>query len=204
VSDAPELTTARLRLRLWGERDLAPFAALNADARVMEFFPAPLSAAESDALVDRIREHFAKHGFGFWAVQAPGVADFIGFVGLAIPTFQARFTPCVEIAWRLAYDYWGRGYSSEAAAAVVEFAFGTLGLDEIVSFTVPGNLRSRRVMGRLGMRRSPEDDFEHPSLPEGHPLRAHVLYRLSRRQWQARAPKPPRSRGAARTPPPAQ
>ena len=200
MSDAPELTTARLRLRAWAERDLAPFAALNADPRVMEFFPAPLSAAESDALVGHVREHFARHGYGFWAVQAPGVADFIGFVGLAVPTFQARFTPCVEIAWRLAYDYWGRGYSSEAAVAVVDFAFASLGLDEIVSFTVPDNLRSRRVMGRLGMRRSPEDDFEHPALPEGHPLRAHVLYRLSRREWQARAAKPARSRSGKSAP----
>ena len=200
MSDAPELTTARLRLRAWAERDLAPFAALNADPRVMEFFPAPLSAAESDALVGHVREHFARHGYGFWAVQAPGVADFIGFVGLAVPTFQARFTPCVEIAWRLAYDYWGRGYSSEAAVAVVDFAFASLGLDEIVSFTVPDNLRSRRVMGRLGMRRSPEDDFEHPALPEGHPLRAHVLYRLSRGEWQARAAKPARSRSGKSAP----
>ncbi len=200
MSDAPELATPRLRLRAWAERDLAPFAALNADPRVMEFFPAPLSAAESDALVGHVREHFARHGYGFWAVQAPGVADFIGFVGLAVPTFQARFTPCVEIAWRLAYDYWGRGYSSEAAVAVVDFAFASLRLDEIVSFTVPDNLRSRRVMGRLGMRRSPEDDFEHPALPEGHPLRAHVLYRLSRREWQARAAKPARSRSGKSAP----
>jgi RimJ/RimL family protein N-acetyltransferase len=200
VSDTPELTTPRLRLRAWAERDLAPFAALNADPRVMEFFPAPLSTAESDALVGHVREHFARHGYGFWAVEAPGVADFIGFVGLAVPTFPARFMPCVEIAWRLAYDYWGRGYSSEAAVAVVEFAFTSLRLDEIVSFTVPDNLRSRRVMGRLGMRRSPEDDFEHPALPEGHPLRAHVLYRLSRREWQARAAKPARSRSGKSAP----
>ena len=200
MSDAPELTTPRLRLRAWTERDLAPFAALNADPRVMEFFPAPLSGAESDALVAHIREHFARYGYGFWAVQAPGVADFIGFVGLAVPTFQARFTPCVEIAWRLAYDYWGRGYSSEAAVAVAEFAFTSLRLDEIVAFTVPDNLRSRRVMGRLGMRRSPEDDFEHPALPEGHPLRAHVLYRLSRREWQARAAKLARSRSRKSAP----
>jgi len=200
VSDTPELTTPRLRLRAWTERDLAPFAALNADPRVMEFFPAPLNGAESDAFAGRIRDHFARHGYGFWAVQAPGVADFIGFVGLAVPTFQARFMPCVEIAWRLAYDYWGRGYSSEAAVAVVDYAFASLRLDEIVSFTVPDNLRSRQVMGRLGMRRSPEDDFEHPALPEGHPLRAHVLYRLTRREWQARAAKLARSRSGKSAP----
>lgn len=201
MSDAPELTTARLRLRAWSERDLAPFAALNADPRVMEFFPSALTRAESDALVARIQEHFAEHGFGLWAVQAPGVAEFIGFVGLAVPTFQAHFTPCVEIGWRLAFDYWGRGYSSEAATAVLDFAFGDLGLEEVVSFTVPDNLRSRQVMGRLGMRRSPADDFQHPGLPEGHPLRAHVLYRLSRRQWRARPPESPRraSRGHSTT-----
>lgn len=202
MSDGPELTTARLRLRAWGERDLAPFAALNADPRVMEFFPSPLTRAESDALVVRIQEHFAEHGFGLWAVEAPGVADFIGFVGLSVPRFQARFTPCVEIGWRLAFEHWGHGYSTEAATAVLGFAFGDLGLDEVVSFTVPDNLRSRQVMGRLGMRRSPEDDFQHPMLPEGHPLRPHVLYRLSHRQWRARPqahPRPP-ARGRAKTP----
>ena len=199
MSDSPELTTARLRLRAWGERDLAPFAALNADPRVTEFFPGPLTRAESDALVAHIKAHFVQHGFGLWAVQVAGVADFIGFVGLAVPTFQAHFTPCVEIAWRLAFDHWGHGYSTEAATAALEFAFDHLRRDEIVSFTVPDNLRSRQVMGRLGMRRSPEDDFDHPALPEGHPLRRHVLYRLSRRQWLTRpqARPPARSRGAS-------
>ena len=201
MSDGPELTTARLRLRGWGERDLAPFAALNADPRVMEFFPAALSRAESDALVGRIQDHFAEHGFGLWAVEVPGVADFIGFVGLSVPAFSAHFTPCVEIGWRLAYDHWGRGYSTEAAIAALEFAFGDLGLDEVVSFTVPDNLRSRQVMGRLGMRRAPEDDFDHPSLPAGHPLRRHVLYRLGRRQWLARPQPRPRSPARGRSKP---
>jgi RimJ/RimL family protein N-acetyltransferase len=150
----------------------------------MEFLPQPLDRTESDALASRIRDHFAGHGFGLWAVEAPGVADFIGFVGLAVPSFQAHFMPCVEIGWRLAYEYWGHGYATEAARAALGFGFRDLALDEIVSFTVPPNWRSRRVMERLGMKRSASEDFEHPALPEGHPLRSHVLYRLSRREWR--------------------
>jgi RimJ/RimL family protein N-acetyltransferase len=180
----PTLETRRLRLRAWSERDLARFAALNADPRVMEFFVKPLDRSESDALASRIRDHFARHGFGLWAVEAPGVADFIGFVGLSVPSFQASFTPCVEIGWRLAHERWGHGYATEAARAAIDFGFRDLGLDEIVSFTVPQNRRSRRVMEGLGMTRSMADDFEHPGLPEGHALRPHVLYRLRRSQWR--------------------
>ena len=182
----PILTTARLRLRQWREEDLAPFAALNADPQVMEFFPKALTRAESDAVAGRIREHFARHGFGFWAVEAPGVADLVGFVGLAVPSFEAHFTPCVEMGWRLAREHWGRGYATEAAAAALAFGFETLALKEIVAFTVPANISSRRVMGRLGMRRLPADDFEHPAIPGGHPLRPHVLYRLRRTDWKPR------------------
>jgi RimJ/RimL family protein N-acetyltransferase len=182
----PILTTARLRLRQWREEDLAPFAALNADPQVMEFFPKALTRAESDAVAGRIREHFARHGFGFWAVEAPGVADLVGFVGLAVPSFEAHFTPCVEMGWRLAREYWGRGYATEAAMAALAFGFETLALKEIVAFTVPANIPSRRVMGRLGMRRTLADDFDHPAIPEGHPLRPHVLYRLRRSEWQPR------------------
>jgi RimJ/RimL family protein N-acetyltransferase len=180
---APTLKTERLTLRPWADSDLAPFAALNADARVMEFFPKTLDRAESDALAERIRGHFARHGFGLWAVGAPGVADFVGFVGLAVPGFAAPFMPCVEIGWRLAVPYWGRGYATEAARAALGFGFGSLGLAEIVSFTVRDNWPSRRVMERLGMRHDPADDFDHPSLPQGHRLRRHVLYRLSRAKW---------------------
>jgi RimJ/RimL family protein N-acetyltransferase len=131
-------------------------------------------------MTDRIETHFAEHGCGFWAVEVAGVAPFIGFVGLAIPGFSAHFTPCIEVGWRLAYDYWGKGYASEAARAALDDGFGRLGCDEIVSFTVPHNVRSRAVMDRLGMRRDPTDDFDHPSLAEGHPLRRHVLYRIRR------------------------
>ena len=188
VADAggPILTTARLRLRQWREEDLAPFAALNADPQVMEFFPKVLTRAESDVVAGRIRDHFARHGFGLWAVEAPGVVDFMGFVGLAVPSFEAHFTPCVEIGWRLAREHWGHGYATEAATAALAFGFGDRALEEIVAFTVPANIPSRRVMGRLGMRRLPIDDFAHPAIADGHPLRSHVLYRLRRADWKPR------------------
>ena len=121
-----------------------------------------------------------EHGFGLWAVEAVDVADFVGFVGFSIPGFQAHFTPCVEIGWRLAFEHWGRGYATEAARAAVDCGFRRFGLEEIVSFTVRANWRSGRVMERLGMTRSAADDFEHPRLLPGHPLRPHVLYRLKR------------------------
>jgi ribosomal-protein-alanine N-acetyltransferase len=169
---------ARVVLRPWRDEDRAPFAAMNADERVMEFFPTPLRRAESDALVDGIQAHFARHGFGLWAMEAPGIAPFIGFTGLAVPRFTAAFTPCVEIGWRLAIEHWGKGYASEAARLALAYGFETAGLSEIVSFTSVANLRSRAVMERLGMQRDPTDDFDHPNLPNGHPLRRHVLYRI--------------------------
>jgi ribosomal-protein-alanine N-acetyltransferase len=178
-----ELRTPRLRLRAWRAGDREPFARINADPRVMEHFPAPLGAAESDALLERIRAHFAERGFGLWAVEVPGGPDFIGFVGLSVPGFEAPFTPCVEVGWRLAAEHWGRGYATEAARAALAFGFGSLGLAELVSFSVPANARSRRVMERLGMRRDPAEDFDHPALPAGHPLRRHVLYRIARESW---------------------
>jgi RimJ/RimL family protein N-acetyltransferase len=181
TTSPPSIRTPRLLLRPWRDEDLPAFAALNADPKVMEFFPKPLDRAESDALAARIRDHFARRGFGLWAVEVPGIADFIGFVGLAVPGFEAHFTPCVEVGWRLAREHWGRGCATEAARAALEFGFLRLGLDEIVSYTVPANRRSRGVMERLGMTRAPADDFDHPLLPEGHPLRRHVLYRASQR-----------------------
>ena len=172
--------TARLVLRRWRAVDREPFAAMNADARVMEHFPATLSRAESDALADRIDEQFATLGYGLWAIEVPGHTAFAGFCGLAIPRFEAPFTPCVEIGWRLAAEWWGRGYATEAARAVLAFGFDTLALPEIVSFTTTTNQRSQRVMERIGMRRDPADDFDHPLLPPGHQLRRHVLYRRRR------------------------
>ena len=157
-----------------------PFAALNADLQVMEHFPAVLTRAESDALAARIEAHFDQHGFGLWAMDIPNVAPFAGFVGLSVPSFEAHFTPCVEIGWRRAAAHGGRGYATEGARAVLTFGFQTLGLDEIVSFTVPGNMRSRQVMQRIGMVHDSADDFDHPALPEEHSLRRHVLYRIAR------------------------
>lgn len=177
----PELHTERLLLRAWRNDDLAPFAALNADPEVMHHFPALLTREESDAAAGRIRASFAERGFGLWAVEAPGQAAFIGMIGLAVPRFEAHFTPCVEIAWRLARAYHGRGYASEGARAALAFGFTQLGLDEIVSFTVLANQASRRVMEKLGM--SHAGDFDHPLLPAGHRLQRHVLYRLSRAAW---------------------
>lgn len=175
-----ELRTDRLRLRRWRSGDRAPFAALNADPRVTEFLPGPLSRAASDALAERIEAHFATHGFGPWAVEVPGEIPFAGFVGLAVPGFAAPFTPCVEVLWRLAPACWGRGYATEGARAALDFGFAHAGQAAIVSFTVPANVRSRAVMERLGMTHDPADDFDHPELPEGHPLRRHVLYRARR------------------------
>jgi RimJ/RimL family protein N-acetyltransferase len=173
-----ELRTNRLLLRRWCPEDRAPFARINADARVVEFLPGPLTAEESDAMVARIEAHFERHGYGLWAIDVPGVTPFAGYVGLSIPRFEAHFTPCIEIGWRLDAEYWNRGYATEGAREALEFAFGPLQAKEIVSFTVPANRRSWHVMEKLGMTHSPSDDFDHPSLPEGHPLRRHVLYRL--------------------------
>jgi RimJ/RimL family protein N-acetyltransferase len=178
-----QLVTERLILRRWLPSDRAPFAELNADARVMEFLPKPLSPAESDALADGIERHFEQHGFGLWVVEVVGIAPFIGFVGLSIPRFEAAFAPCVEIGWRVAAEHWGHGYATEAAVSCGRFAFEHLSLDEIVSFTVPENVRSRRVMERIGMVHDPADDFDHPALPGGHRLRRHVLYRLTADQF---------------------
>lgn len=180
MADAPTLRTERLVLRPWTAGDLAPFAAMSADPEVMAHFPSTLDRAQSEAAVARIAAHFARHGFGAWAVEIPGRARFAGLVGLSVPSFAAPFTPCVEVLWRLARAHWGQGYASEGARAALAHGFGPLGLAEILSFTVVGNLASRAVMERIGMRRDPDGDFDHPSLPEGHRLRRHVLYRIGR------------------------
>ena len=176
--DSVIIATPRTRLRLWKPGDLPPFAAMNADPRVMEFYPDVLTREESDALGARVQQGFSKHGFGLWALEIPGVADFAGFVGLSVPRFEAAFTPCVEVGWRLGAEYWGHGYASEAARAVVSYGFATLRLPEIVSFSATQNLRSQAVMRRIGMERRPELDFEHPVLSVGHRLRPHVFYQV--------------------------
>lgn len=174
------IETNRLLLRRWRDVDREPFARMNADPAVMEHFPLRLSREESDRLVDNIEAHFESHGFGAWAAEIRATGAFIGFIGLAVPRFQAAFTPCVEIGWRLDAKCWGKGLATEGAQAVVRHSFETLGLREIVSFTVAENVRSRRVMEKLGMTHDLRDDFDHPHLPPGHPMRRHVLYRLKR------------------------
>jgi RimJ/RimL family protein N-acetyltransferase len=146
----------------------------------MEHFPGVLSREESDALAARIEAGFEENGFGLWAVEVSDTAPFVGFVGLAIPRFDAHFTPCIEIGWRIAAQYWNRSYATEGARAVLTFGFETLQLDEIVSFTTAGNMPSRRVMEKIGMKHDEADDFDHPLLAAGHPLQRHVLYRRGR------------------------
>ena len=180
----PRLTTERLLLREWLESDREPFAELNADPEVALYLGEPMSHDASDALIDRIQARWAADGHGLWALERRDSGEFIGFVGLAAPSWDAPFTPCVEVGWRLARAAWGSGFATEGAAAAVDYGFDTLGLDEIVSFTTVANARSRAVMERLGMVRDPADDFLHPRLPEGNPLRPHVLYRLSADRWR--------------------
>jgi RimJ/RimL family protein N-acetyltransferase len=183
TSDAKKptaLRTKRLVLRRWRDEDRDPFAALNADPVVMEHFVSPLTREQSDDWVDRIERHFDEHGWGLWAVEVTETGAFIGFVGLWPPNFQTAFTPAVEVGWRLAKEAWGHGYATEAARAALDDGFGRLGLEEIVSFTTVANIRSQRVMQKIGMQRNPDGDFDHPNVPEGHPIRPHVLYRLKR------------------------
>ncbi len=175
----PSLITQRLHLRPWQAEDMDHFARLNADPEVMRFFPRCLSRAESEALVDRIQNHFQTYGYGFWAVTLRSTGVFIGMIGLKHPAFAAPFLPNVEVGWRLLSAYWGKGYATEGAEASIKYGLTTLQLPEIVSFTARGNHRSIAVMERLGMTRNPADDFDHPRLPQNHPLQRHVLYRIT-------------------------
>ena len=170
--------TERLILRQWLRSDREPFSRLNADPRVMEFMPGLLTPEKSEALADRIEDHFRQHSFGLCAVELRRDDSFIGFIGLNIPSFEAHFTPCVEIGWRLSADCWGQGLATEGAREMVRYASEHIEIGTLVSFTVPANSRSRRVMEKLGMTHSPSDDFDHPALPKDHPLRKHVLYRM--------------------------
>ena len=182
----PTLQTERLLLRRWRESDRAPFAALNADPEVMRYFRGSLDRAGSDAFVDRIEKGFDELGYGLWAAEVRARNEFIGFVGLARQTYEAPFTPAVEVGWRLARTAWGHGYATEAARVALDFGFTAVGLGEIVSVTTRRNERSQAVMARLGMTRDPADDFDYPLYPEGHPLRPSVLYRLTRQRWLER------------------
>lgn len=182
LPEAIEVDTERLRLRQWRESDRLPFAAMNADPQVMEFFPALQSRQASDASIDAWQAQFVERGWSNWAVERLTDGVFIGFVGLSIPRRTLPFSPCVEVGWRLARSYWGCGYATEGGRAALRMGFERLALDEIVSFTSIGNLRSRAVMERLGMHDA-HADFEHPGVPEEHPLRLHCLYRMTRMQW---------------------
>lgn len=182
------LDTPRLILRPWRDDDADSFAAMFADPAIMEFLGPMLDRAATGAVIGRIRSHFAAHGFGWWAAELRATGAFIGFIGLSHIPFEAPFTPAIEIGWRLAGAHWGRGYATEGARAALACGFSQLGLAEIVSLTVPANARSRRVMERIGMTHDPADDFDHPRLPEGDPLRRHVLYRISRARWEQAAP----------------
>ena len=174
------LETKRLVLREWEDKDIPPFVAMNQDPEVMKFFPSISSHQETLNLVTRMRKQFNEHGFTGFAVELKTTEEFIGFVGLMIPNFEAHFTPCVEIGWRIAKPYWNQGYATEAARAVLRAAFEKYNLEEIVSFTAAANKPSIRVMEKIGLRRDPKDDFFHPKLPKDHPLAKHVLYRLNK------------------------
>jgi RimJ/RimL family protein N-acetyltransferase len=174
------VTTPRLILRQWQDSDADPFAAMNADPQVMEFFPATMTREKSDEMLMRCQNLINERGWGIWAVELRETGEFIGFVGLHTPGYDLPFVPCVEIAWRLKVDAWGKGYCTEAARAALDAAFTHLGLSEIVAFTALPNVRSQAVMKKLGMICDPGENFMHPALEEGHWLREHCLYRLPR------------------------
>ena len=185
MSELIEHETERLRLVAWQERHIAPFAAMSADPEVMRYFPSTLSEAETRAGVDIWRSRFAEAGWSNWAVELKASGEFIGFIGLSIPSRQLPFSPCVEVGWRLARRFWGHGYATEGAKASLSVGFQRLGLAEVVSFTTLTNLRSRAVMERIGLRNTGRD-FDHPAVPEGNPLRRHCLYSVTREQWAER------------------
>ncbi|MBA3815534.1 MAG: GNAT family N-acetyltransferase [Parachlamydiaceae bacterium] len=180
----PVIETERLVLRHWQQEDLEYFAAMNTDPHVMEFFPAVKNFDESLREYQAIEKHFENHGYGWWAVSESNNSKFIGFIGLRYIDFPAAFTPAVEIAWRLMYEYWGKGYATEGAIASLEYGFEIQRLPEIISFTSAQNIRSRKVMERIGMQASPKDDFTHPKLQESHPLSKHVFYRINNDEWK--------------------
>ena len=177
-----EIETLRLNLRQWRQEDRPAFARLNADPMVMRYYPGVLSAKESNAMAQKMERLIHKQGWGFWAVEKRDDQRFIGFVGLNKPAYELPVTPCVEIGWRLAKEYWGCGYASEAAKACLNVAFNRLNLSDVYSFTSLTNTKSQAVMQRLGMTNT-HANFEHPMIPENHPLREHVLYRIAKPSW---------------------
>jgi ribosomal-protein-alanine N-acetyltransferase len=186
----PELATERLLLRRWRDSDHDAFAALNADPQVMAQFPAPLTRAEAEFVLEQIEVGFERHGFGIWAVETTADGAFIGLAGLSVVPFEEHFTPAVEIGWRLLPAAWGHGYATEAAQEALRFGFLEARMPEIVSFASTTNSRSIAVMERLRMHRIPDGDFKHPLMDPAHPLAPHVLYHLSATEWAER-PAPP-------------
>ncbi len=174
------LETERLLLRTWRDEDASPLAALHASPEMMKFLGGPMSRAHCDAMLARIRTHWDDHDFGAWALTLRDTGELIGFAGIVVPRFEARVMPCVEILWRLAPAHWGRGFVTEAACAALDDGFARNGFDEVLAFTVSQNEKSWRVMERLGMKRSPDDDFDHPLVEEGSPFKRHMVYRLAR------------------------
>ena len=172
------IESERLILRPWRQEDFAPFAELNADPQVMEHFPSTMTREESNAFAKRCAKEIEERGWGLWAVSVKDGAPFIGYIGLAPVNFSAHFTPAVEIGWRLAHEFWGKGYATEGAKTALRYGFEVLRLEKIVSFTAIQNKRSQNVMEKIGLHHNPADNFDHPRLPEGHPLRRHVLYQL--------------------------
>ena len=189
MHNEPQLQTERLLLRRWRFSDIEPFAAINADPDVMEHFPALLSTTESTALIERSEDRLEEDRYGLWALELTGQAPLIGCVGLEPVEIDVEFAPAVEVVWRLAREHWGNGLATEAAVAAMSYGFDELELGEIVAYTAASNMRSRRVMARLGMLRDDSEDFLHPSLPEDHPLAAHVLYRMDAERWRTDAPQ---------------
>lgn len=182
MPDPIELETERLRLRTWRDSDREPFAAMNADPQVMEFFESVMSREKSDASVARMIDHFAMHGWGLWVGERRDTGEFIGTIGLTTPRWPLPGAPKIEIGWRLAKAHWGLGFASEGAGAALRLGFERLDATEIVAVTALGNRRSRAVMERIGMRDARED-FDHPAVPEGHPVRRHCLHRITREDW---------------------
>ena len=176
----PTIETPRLRLRDWRDSDVEAWVAMNADPRVTEFFGRTYTRELSESAARRIREELARNGFGWWAVELHDGAPFIGVIALQAVPFEAPFTPVHEIGWRFAPEHWGCGYATEGARAALDYAFNELKWPEVVAFTAASNVRSQRVMERLGMTHDPRDDFDHPKLDAGHPLRRHVLYRIDK------------------------
>jgi len=179
-----KIETSRLILREWKDTDFDPFKKMGLDPRVMEDFPSLLSPERSEAMIKGMQTHFQEHGFTFWATELKSTGQFVGFIGLALVSFDAHFTPAVEIGWRLAYESWGQGYAPEGAIAALQAGFNQLKLSEIVSFTAVRNIKSQRVMQKIGMTHLESENFNHPRIPPTHPLCKHVLYRAKRETWE--------------------